>query len=412
MYHATRRHALKALGASLGLSFLNNTTLASSTRSSKRMIFVHAQGGWDPLAVFAPQFDDPLIQMESEADRITIGDFKLVDGPGRPSVVEFFRLFGSRSVVLNGLSTRSVNHETCEAVALTGSTSTHKPDWATLIAASRSEEVVLPHLSISGPLLSGDLGVYVSRAQGSLQSLLSGELLEEGEPYAETLPCHLKASVMRHIRRRAFTLAEQNQSRSMVDVRETVKRAHQLLQRREELQFEVGETLVEQVDTAVRALSLGLSHCATLSSGGDWDTHQDNREQNTLYETLFSGLIHLTQALDRTLGPDGVPLSETTMVVVLSEMGRTPQFNVTGGRDHWPFTSALLMGEGIYGGQIIGSYREGFTGLGVDPHSLRLDEQKIGISAEQLGATLLTLGGIESAEIFPHVDPLFGLIKT
>ena len=34
-------------------------------------------------------------------------------------------------------------------------------------------------------------------------------------------------------------------------------------------------------------------------------------------------------------------------VVVLSEMTRTPKFNVSGGKDPWPYTSALLLGHGL-----------------------------------------------------------------
>ena len=48
-------------------------------------------------------------------------------------------------------------------------------------------------------------------------------------------------------------------------------------------------------------------------------------------------------------------LLESTLVVVMGEMGRTPRINHWGGRDHWgPCLFALLAG-GIPGGTIIGS---------------------------------------------------------
>jgi hypothetical protein len=49
-------------------------------------------------------------------------------------------------------------------------------------------------------------------------------------------------------------------------------------------------------------------------------------------------------------------LFESTLVVALSEFGRSPKINPMGGRDHWPrCQTALLAGGGTEGGQIIGS---------------------------------------------------------
>jgi hypothetical protein len=49
-------------------------------------------------------------------------------------------------------------------------------------------------------------------------------------------------------------------------------------------------------------------------------------------------------------------LFESTLVVALSEFGRSPKINPMGGRDHWPrCQTALVAGGGISGGQIIGA---------------------------------------------------------
>jgi arylsulfatase A-like enzyme len=50
---------------------------------------------------------------------------------------------------------------------------------------------------------------------------------------------------------------------------------------------------------------------------------------------------------------------EKTMVVMLSEFGRTPKINEDVGRDHWaPVFSGFFAGGGIRGGQVIGSSDE------------------------------------------------------
>jgi uncharacterized protein (DUF1501 family) len=49
-------------------------------------------------------------------------------------------------------------------------------------------------------------------------------------------------------------------------------------------------------------------------------------------------------------------LLDETLVVVMSEMGRTPKINGNAGRDHWPFVySVLLAGAGIRGGTVFGA---------------------------------------------------------
>src|SRR5262249_45396489 len=49
-------------------------------------------------------------------------------------------------------------------------------------------------------------------------------------------------------------------------------------------------------------------------------------------------------------------LLDETLVVVMSEMGRTPKINANGGRDHWTYCySVLFAGAGIQGGSIYGA---------------------------------------------------------
>ncbi len=69
-----------------------------------------------------------------------------------------------------------------------------------------------------------------------------------------------------------------------------------------------------------------------------------------VYDQAFSGLM---QDLD-----DRGILDET-LVVVMSDMGRTPKINKNAGRDHWTFCySVMLAGAGIRGGTAYGTSDE------------------------------------------------------
>jgi hypothetical protein len=88
----------------------------------------------------------------------------------------------------------------------------------------------------------------------------------------------------------------------------------------------------------------------TLTYGG-WDMH----------DNIVAGISNQMPAFDQgfaTLISDlsDRGLLDSTLVCVISEFGRTPKINNTGGRDHWPRVfSSVLAGGGIKGGMVYGS---------------------------------------------------------
>ena len=83
-----------------------------------------------------------------------------------------------------------------------------------------------------------------------------------------------------------------------------------------------------------------------------WDTHTKN------FEILKTNkLPHFDQtftALLEDLNTDG--MLDETLVVVMSEMGRTPRVNGNAGRDHWTYCySVVFAGAGIRGGTVYGA---------------------------------------------------------
>ena len=87
-------------------------------------------------------------------------------------------------------------------------------------------------------------------------------------------------------------------------------------------------------------------------NGDMWDTHGDNfnRLKNRLLPVFDRGASALLQDLS-----DRGTLDET-LVVVLTDFGRTPRINRRAGRDHYPSVySVALAGGGIQGGQVYGS---------------------------------------------------------
>lgn len=180
------------------------------------------------------------------------------------------------------------------------------------------------------------------------------------------------------------------------------------------MDFTGGADLVDQAPVAVDALRLGVSRCVTMSTGGagNWDTHTNNdADQSPLWENLFYGLGQLLQLLAVTPGPSGQMLSEETVVVVLSELGRTPALNGLDGKDHWPFTSAMMVGAGLVGDRVVGAFDDQYYGRNVDPATGDVADDGPVLSAESLGATLLAMADIDPAEYVSGVEPIVGVLE-
>jgi uncharacterized protein (DUF1501 family) len=76
-----------------------------------------------------------------------------------------------------------------------------------------------------------------------------------------------------------------------------------------------------------------------------------------------------------------------TLVIMMGEFGRTPRFNVNGGRDHWPRCySAVVAGGGVRGGHVFGASDRMAATVTADP-----------VSPEDLLATLYRVVGIDPA---------------
>jgi hypothetical protein len=100
---------------------------------------------------------------------------------------------------------------------------------------------------------------------------------------------------------------------------------------------------------ARRLLEAGVRF-VTVSDGG-WDTHAGN------FNSLKNHLVpHMDQGLPELLiDLEARGLLATTLVVWLTDFGRTPKINSAGGRDHWASAGfALMAGAGVPGGAVLG----------------------------------------------------------
>lgn len=99
---------------------------------------------------------------------------------------------------------------------------------------------------------------------------------------------------------------------------------------------------------ARRLVEVGVRSIEVTLNG--FDTHANNHEgqrtQAQMLDPAFATL--LTELKDRDL-------LDSTVVLCISEFGRTPQINPAGGRDHWPnWFSCVIAGGGFQKGLVLG----------------------------------------------------------
>jgi hypothetical protein len=114
--------------------------------------------------------------------------------------------------------------------------------------------------------------------------------------------------------------------------------------------------------------------------GGEFDSH--GHIYKHMRERLFPPADRALSALFEDLWARG--LYQDTLVVVMSEFGRTPRLNKDAGRDHWPEAQTILMaGAGIPGGTVHGSTDRFAAYPASDP-----------VTPPDLGQTILHLLGV------------------
>jgi uncharacterized protein (DUF1501 family) len=398
-----RRTFLRGTAAAFALLAAPRTFAGPRTKG--RFVFVFAEGGWDPLCCLAPKFGAASIEMGAQAAPFTAGNLHLVDGPARAPVRAFFANHHARTLVVNGMSTRSVSHEVCTEVALTGSSSGVTPDFPSLIA-DQATTLAVPSLVLSGPSFPAELESIVSRSGdvGQLARLADGTYFTAiDRPASRPVSAATQQRVDALVRRRAGDVGD-------ADLAAALARAERLKALGGTVDLYAPD-LPNQVDVAVAALAKGVSRCVSIGTGFVFDSHNDITLQDPALSTLFGQLDRLVTALATTPSPDGGMLGDDTHVVVLSEMGRTPRLNAAGGRDHWPFTSALVVGPGITGDRQVGAFDDRYVGVGLDPATGDTVSGALALSAASFGATLLILAGLDPATTLPTATPVPGLLR-
>lgn len=399
---------------------------ARPTTPERKFLFIYAYGGWDTTKVFTPKFDAAYIDMEDDAELAEANGISFVDHADRPSVRTFFETYGDRTAVVNGMEVRSVTHERCQRLAFTGGSESDGDDWPVSIASNTELYYPVPHLVLAGPAFTGRNAANVVRAGevGQITELLDGSALSLSDTVftaPDPTAAKLEDEFLKSRLLRFQELADRGAPRRLGGLyHDAIQNLETLVAVGSEVNLNpepsgCSRDTAADAACAFNAFEIELARCALAKHMGwcsmSWDTHANNDQYQTVhFEELFGYLNEIMADLDQRTGASGAPLKDEVTICVFSEMGRHPQ-DVGGGRGHWTFTSFMLIGAGVKGGQVIGEVDDNFAGRSVDLPSGQVSDTGVGLLPGHMGATLMQLAGVDYAELLPTYEPIWAAVE-
>jgi uncharacterized protein (DUF1501 family) len=149
------------------------------------------------------------------------------------------------------------------------------------------------------------------------------------------------------------------------------------------------ERLSQQADIALAAFKAGVCVSANLSIG-QFDSHANNdADQMKLIPEFLAGIRYLMRRAEE------LKIRDRLVVIVQSEMGRTPNYNGGNGKDHWSIGSILFLGKGIKGNRVIGATDEKQFHVPINPQTLACDPKGgVRVRPEHIHTALREMAGI------------------
>ena len=149
------------------------------------------------------------------------------------------------------------------------------------------------------------------------------------------------------------------------------------------------ERLSQQAEIALASFKAGVCVSANLSIG-QFDSHANNDvDQMKLIPEFLAGIAYFIRRAEE------IKIRDKLVVIIQSEMGRTPDYNKGNGKDHWSVGSIMFIGPGIKGDRLIGATDEKQLHVPLNPQTLVTDKEKgIRVRPEHIHHALRQFAGI------------------
>ncbi len=362
-------------------------------------VVFNASGGWDTTYLMDPKGVNGINRLYKEGDILTRGAHHYAPiqkhAQGGMCNEDFYAEFGNELLTLNGLDYSINNHLPGARYMATGKLdSLAYPTFAALVAACRGSKCPLAFLTFGNYSATGNLAaMYRVPYLPSLQKIANADAVggNERSPYHDKFALDRIEQALREAHEASAVqprLPRAERGETMLYAAQVSSKALQRVTQYIPKTIPK-ERLSQQADIALASFKAGVCVSANLDIG-QFDSHANNdRDQMRLIPELLAGVAYLLRRAGE------LKIREQLVVVVQSEMGRTPNYNAGNGKDHWSIGSALFLGRGIKGNRVIGATDEKQFPIPLAPQTLQPTRDKgIRVRPEHVHELLRELAGI------------------
>ncbi len=371
-------------------------------------VMLNATGGWDPTYLCDPKGINGINRLYRQGDILSPNASPIRYAPigtGAGSNKTFFEKYARELLVLNGIDMATNSHFPGERYAWTGNLEDNSfPTFAALVAAAKAPKLPLSFLSYGGYDATGRL-VPLSRITNA--SLIPGIANANGQKGDPTKPYHSAAANDRIQRAMKERHDREHHKDHLPRIRQamttmfTAQLGSAELRRISEhlpTTLPTDNPLKTQASVALAAFKAGLCVSVNMAITG-FDTHAGNDDgQLPRIATVLEGIDYVMENAAR-LG-----IRDKIVIVAASDFGRTPNYNSGAGKDHWPITSTMILGQGIRGNRVIGGSDDGQMPYKVNPTTLALDNNGIRLRPEHIHRALRRHAGIFDHDLSRQFD--------
>jgi len=383
-----RRNFLKIAGLGSAFSALPmgfKLQAAPADYTGKLVVTLQAEGGWDVSSICDPKMNVP---NEEQINHWAINGETQEAGSIRyapfANNAAFFDKYYNDMLVINGIDSQTNSHSAGVTHNWSGRISTGYPTLTALFAAANAPYLPISYINNGGYAETAGLTRYTRLdSDFEIRNIVNYNSANwnENDKWVPEADWQIMQDYRNaRYNRQAGRNLSLRELRAMTGYRNAIDNSAVLSDFATQLSA-AGElapdlegqnfwsSLKRQMQLALLSMKSGTSVAADLYVGG-YDTHSNH---DTLHAALLS---HTTDSIDYFWEyAEQLGIADRIILVINSDFSRTPYYNATNGKDHWPVGSAIIMEkDAAWGNRMVGLTDGAQNIIKINPSTLQPDE--------------------------------------
>ena len=379
-----RRNFLSMLGyasASLALPISKMSHAVDFVpHTGQLLLTVQASGGWDVSSFCDPKVNAGSTVINNWAVGMSQNDLpKAGNIPYAPFANNeaFFQRFYKDMLIVNGVDMQTNSHRVGVMHAWSGRTSVGFPSMTALFAHEHGLTLPVSYLNFGGYAETAGLVRYsridkVSELRSVLEPNVNGN---KGRFYSENDVNQIVAAQQARLAKMQLDDGLLPRQKSAMQAYYGARPNTVALEQfaaviPEDNEIENSKTL-SQAQIAILGFKAGVTCAADIEAGG-FDSHQNHDNEQ---EAALTNLTELLTYIWDYAEVQGV--ADRLTIMVGSDFARTPYYNNSAGKNHWPVGSYMMMRkDASWGNRVINASDENQNALALNPSTLLVDGEE------------------------------------